>query len=222
MENQKLYQVFYNELLKQIKSGELKNGQRLPTERDLCTLYGISRTTVREALKNLEMEGHLIRRQGSGTFVKIKPIEQHMKKLFTLRERFIEQGIKHYIKILNFKERESPEHIAKELNIGIGETIIELIRLFYAADVPYTIEYTYLPKKLVPEITEDMIVNDGLYCTLENLGKKPTGAVETIRTSIINKEQMKYLKLHKNEIAIETSRVTKSEDTIIEYTKNII
>jgi multiple sugar transport system substrate-binding protein len=54
---------------KKIESGELEPGKRIPTEQELCDRYGISRTPVRQALKELVYEGLLVRRRGLGTFV---------------------------------------------------------------------------------------------------------------------------------------------------------
>ena len=57
------------ELRDAIEGGNYGHGQRLPAERDLATHYGASRATVREALRQLETEGLVIRKVGSGTFV---------------------------------------------------------------------------------------------------------------------------------------------------------
>ena len=54
---------------KKIESGEFGSGERIPTEQELCNRYGISRTPVRQALKELVYEGLLVRRRGRGTFV---------------------------------------------------------------------------------------------------------------------------------------------------------
>ncbi len=62
------------EIVEQIKEliakGELKPGQNIPSERDLATLLGVSRPSVREAITVLEAMGYLESRQGGGTYVR--------------------------------------------------------------------------------------------------------------------------------------------------------
>src|ERR1043165_1521627 len=54
----------------------LSPGSPIQTERELCALYGVSRTTVRQALQELVHEGHLYRRQGRGNVVAApKPVQ---------------------------------------------------------------------------------------------------------------------------------------------------
>jgi GntR family transcriptional regulator len=56
-------------VLDAIEGGRWRPGDRLPSETDLCRRFDISRTTVRQALSMLELEGALRREQGRGTFV---------------------------------------------------------------------------------------------------------------------------------------------------------
>lgn len=218
-----MHQQFYNIILGKIKSGEWKNGEKIPAERTLCDKYNISRTTVREALRHLEMEGYVIRRQGSGSYVSIKPIQKNLVKLYTLREMFDEQGIKHDVILISFDIGPcDDEEVGRRLNMNADEEIIRITRVFLAADVPYTIEYTYLPKAIFPDITKEMIAEHGLYNTLERYGHKPTSAEETIQAVKVTAMQRQLLRLPTNILAIEIKRVTYSGNKIIEYTKNII
>ncbi len=57
-------------ILEQIRVGELAPGERIPSERELCRIYGVSRTTARNALVDLENRGVVTRATGSGTFVR--------------------------------------------------------------------------------------------------------------------------------------------------------
>ncbi|MGV3616535.1 MAG: GntR family transcriptional regulator [Fimbriimonas sp.] len=66
-------QLLRNALLDSLQDGTLKVGDRLPSEPELITKYGVSRATVREAIISLEQEGWLRRLQGKGTFVSERP-----------------------------------------------------------------------------------------------------------------------------------------------------
>lgn len=72
------------QLKDRIISGEYKSGDQLPPEGALCELFGVSRITVREALKKLNMMGLVEIKQGKGTFVKTVDLGLFMKPLFQL------------------------------------------------------------------------------------------------------------------------------------------
>ncbi len=60
-----------NDILHRIRAGSLMEGQQLPPERLLAAELGVARNTLRRALSHLEQEGHLVRRVGAGTFVRV-------------------------------------------------------------------------------------------------------------------------------------------------------
>lgn len=70
---QKVVDVLYGQLLKSIVDGEFKAGERFATEEALCLRFGTSRPTVREALARLRVDGLIVSRQGSGTYVTHTP-----------------------------------------------------------------------------------------------------------------------------------------------------
>ena len=68
----KLYIQIYNQVLSEIQSGAFKIGDKLPTERELCEQFNVSRAPIRQALSALEMNGYIYSRQGEGVYVKSK------------------------------------------------------------------------------------------------------------------------------------------------------
>jgi DNA-binding FadR family transcriptional regulator len=66
----KLYIQIYNQVLSQIQSGTFKIGDKLPTERELCEQFNVSRAPIRQALSALELNGYIYSRQGEGVYVK--------------------------------------------------------------------------------------------------------------------------------------------------------
>ena len=73
---ERLGDLLYGQILEQILSGTLKEGDKLPSENDICRASQVSRPTVREALLRLHADGLVITRQGSGTFVRHRPPER--------------------------------------------------------------------------------------------------------------------------------------------------
>jgi GntR family transcriptional repressor for pyruvate dehydrogenase complex len=63
-------EIIINEIIQHIKSGELKPGNKLPTERDMSQMFGVGRSSIREAIKGLVLSGYLESSQGKGTFIK--------------------------------------------------------------------------------------------------------------------------------------------------------
>jgi GntR family transcriptional repressor for pyruvate dehydrogenase complex len=72
---ERLGDQLYGQILEQIVSGVLKEGDRLPSENQICQSFEVSRPVVREALMRLQADGLVISRQGSGTFVQKRPPE---------------------------------------------------------------------------------------------------------------------------------------------------
>ncbi|MFD1851857.1 FadR/GntR family transcriptional regulator [Oceanobacillus bengalensis] len=67
--NKKLYIQIYTQILDEIERGSFKIGDKLPTERELCEQFGVSRAPVRQALSALELNGYIFSRQGEGVYV---------------------------------------------------------------------------------------------------------------------------------------------------------
>ncbi len=73
---QTLADQLYGQILEQIVSNVLTQGQRLPSENRLATAFGVSRPVVREALRKLQEDGLVEARRGVGTFVRRRPSEK--------------------------------------------------------------------------------------------------------------------------------------------------
>ena len=75
-QRERLGDQLYGQILKQIISGTLKEGDKLPSENQICRAFTVSRPTVREALMRLHADGLVTTRQGSGTFVRKRPSDK--------------------------------------------------------------------------------------------------------------------------------------------------
>ncbi len=214
----KLYDVFYQNIL----GGVWSRGARIPPERQLCSLYSVSRITVRETLRKLEQRGLITRVQGKGTFVHINPVEQKMTKLYTLREQFVESGIRHHVSILEFSIIPADMNLCEKLSIPENDKVIKILRLFFAADTPYTLEDTYLPCASFSDLSEEMVEKNGLYNSFSEKGIIVERAIERLKPISVDKSQSQFLQVSTNDVAMKIERTSFWRENIIEYTESIV
>ncbi|MGE7637323.1 FadR/GntR family transcriptional regulator [Peribacillus frigoritolerans] len=79
----KVYEVIFNQIKESFISGELKPGDKLPPERELSNLFKVSRTSIREALRVLEINGVIEIRPGDGTFIRQSDVQSLIEQLST-------------------------------------------------------------------------------------------------------------------------------------------
>lgn len=121
-------------LSERIASGEWPPGHMLPTEEQLQEQYEISRTTVRQALKELEIEGQISRQRGRGTFVAQPKISHSAEPHFSLADVLLQQGVQPGWKVLYAEWTPATPEIAQRLNLEPGTPVYELHRLRLASE----------------------------------------------------------------------------------------
>ncbi len=164
-ENHIPYYIQLMEILRgKVKLKEWKVGDQLPGEQDFCEQYHISRTVVRQALRELEFEGVVTRKKGKGTFVSPPKINEGLvAKLTGFYQDMLERGRKPATKILHQQIVPAGESIAQYLNIEPGEDVIDIERLRYVDDEPIQIVTTYIPQKMCPYLATVDLTNRSLY-----------------------------------------------------------
>ena len=93
MESAPKYQLIYQHYVKKIESGELKDGERLPTEEELCLLFDASRTTVRNALKELAYRGYIVKKHSKGSFVRSGEASMSLDSLQGFTDEMTRRGL---------------------------------------------------------------------------------------------------------------------------------
>jgi len=139
---------------KDIKSGKLKPGDPIKTEMEYCEEFGISRMTVRQALKELENDGLILRERGRGSFVSHLKIEQEGLMSFTdmaKNKNMVPSTI-----VVSFDSIKI-EKVADKININPEDDIYQLVRIRNADNIPVAVERAYLPVKMVSDFnTKDL------------------------------------------------------------------
>lgn len=216
------YTQLYDILVNKIAAYEWKPHDRMPTEMELCQRYNLSRITVRDALNLLTKDGYIYKKQGKGTFVAVRRIEQKLTKFYSLREGIAAKGMTPSNKVLSYKTISAAGKVQDVLQLEAGESVYELIRCLYAEEIPYAVETTYIPVSLYPEMTLEMIQNNGLYKTMQSFNIIPERAVENLKAVPMNREDALLLGVKPYDISIQIVRTTFSQTSIIEYTTAVV
>lgn len=120
MKAQPRYQKISESLLSEIAEGRFPVGSMLPTELELCERFGVSRFTVREALRRLHDLGMLNRRRGSGTVVRcLEPQATFVQALNSMSE-MLQYPPETQIKALKSQEVTADAELAHMLRCGVG------------------------------------------------------------------------------------------------------
>ncbi|EST52496.1 GntR family transcriptional regulator [Brevibacillus panacihumi W25] len=132
-----LFLLVMDKIKSDIESGKLRPGERLPSEAELSKQLGVSRATLREALRLLEEEKIVIRRHGVGTFINSKPVfSGGIGELFSVTDAIERQGYKAGTMILKTAFEESGEEERKRLSLKQGEGVLMIERIRTADGLP--------------------------------------------------------------------------------------
>lgn len=131
-----LYRQVKEEIVGRIERGELQPHDRVPSERELCQLYGLSRTTVRQAIGEAEKEGLVYRIQGKGTFVAKPKITQGLFRITSFERSMRARGVVPRIKILKWRRLPVDIPLGKLLDLDVEAEVLELTMLGLGNEEP--------------------------------------------------------------------------------------
>lgn len=148
---------------------ELGEGGLLPTERELAARFEVSRETVRQALRELLLEGRL-RRMGRGTVVAGPKLEQPLS-LASYTEGVRRQGRRPGRGLIGLDRLSCPAALAPDLGVAAGDPVWHLERVLLADDERVGLESTYVAVERVPALDTEFEPDSSFYAYLrERLG----------------------------------------------------
>lgn len=187
-------------------------GTPVPPERTLAADLHTSRTTVRQALAELEIEGRLQRIQGKGTFVAQPKLSQALA-LTSYTEEMKAQGRVPASTILDTATIEADDELAAQLGIEPGAAVVSVERLRTADGEPMAIEHTHLPVALFPGLADSLSGTASLYVVLDTeYGVQITEAEETIETVLATPREAGFLNVDTGSPMLLISRLSIDSD----------
>lgn len=126
-------------LMRDIDMGTYAEGERLPSEPELCERFGVSRITVRRAVADLEGLGLVHRQQGRGTFVAPRREVVGTMTVGGFADKMVGDGLKTR-RIMRAEVVSADEKHAKRLDMAVGDPMFHLVRVFALDGVPLSID----------------------------------------------------------------------------------
>lgn len=151
-DNRHLYLQVIDRLKQDIEEGIYKEREKLPSEFDLAKHLGVSRATLREALRILEEENVIIRRHGVGTFVNAKPLFMSgIEQLSSVTDMIMQAGLKPGTIFLSSSTQSPTEEDIRRFSCSPGEDIVVMERVRTANGEPVVYCIDKIPEKILPE-----------------------------------------------------------------------
>jgi DNA-binding GntR family transcriptional regulator len=189
-----LADVVRRELTRLILGGEFAVGSKLPNEDRLCERFGVSRVTIREAVRGLIEDGLVVRRHGSGTYVTRRPlIRNSLDVNYSYTEHFQASGFRPGRKLVGLRTRPATDDDADALGIAPGTPLREIRRVRTADGRPAIYSVDRIPAALLVEPLDRSDYAGSLYRVLTEAGHPISHAEAILRPAVADKELARIL-----------------------------
>ena len=189
------YVIVRNYLLDLVRNG-LANGSPVPSERELCEQFEVSRMTVRQAIDTLVVDGILERHQGKGTFVAPGVV------------------------MLQAETVASDETVAEALELEAGAEVHHLRRLLTANAIPMAIEENWIPAALLPNLLRTS-PNFSVYAELTSADLAPQWGEDMIEAHAATAQEAALLSVPEGAPTLDITRRTFHEHCAIDYSRTL-
>lgn len=146
-----LFQLIKNHVVRQIQDGSLRAGDRLPSEHDLVTQFGVSRMTVNRALRELVAQGRIVRVAGVGSFVAQHKPQSTLLQIANLATEIHQRGHDYACQILVLERIAAALDVAAALSLRTGESVFHCVCVHLEDGVPVQLEDRYVNPRVAPE-----------------------------------------------------------------------
>lgn len=204
-----LYRQLKDQVRLAVETGAWSPGTPLPSERELVAAVGVSRITVRQALRELTFEGYLVSAAGRGFFVADRRRPQELDALLSFTAAMRARGVEPGSRVLELAVHPAPAVLASQFGIGAGEEVVSLRRLRLGGGVPMTLQQLWLPHRLVPGLTQVDFTVASLYEQLcGRYGLALAAAESAISARLGDDEEARLLELGAPPIGLSVDQVT--------------
>ena len=207
-----LYVQIRDSLRRQILDGSYQVHERLPSENEMMNTYGVSRITIRQALRDLHNEGLVFSAQGKGTFVSKPKAVQNVQRLEGFGEAMAAQGYEASARVLSIQQMKAPKAVAAALDLESADECVEVKRVRYLNRSPVCIDNSYFPMDIGNQMF-GLDLSGDIFPMLENLFGIPLGGADIGLDAVLaDAETRQHLNLKPGEAILRVERLTHNQD----------
>jgi GntR family transcriptional regulator len=205
-----LYHQLFVLLRNRIYAGELRAGELVSGEQELCGAFGVSRITAKRALNELANAGLVVRERGKGTrVVKRPPPPAVTSSIEGWLENISLMGLATEARVLEFGYVPASEDIAQALELASGTEVQRAVRVRILDGEPMSYLVTYVPSEIGRQYDREELNKRPLLNLLERAGVEVASARQTISASVADSQVATALSTHAGAPLIEVRRVVR-------------
>ena len=230
-ENMKLLnkdEFIANEIKYMFIEKKYKEGDKLPSERELSEIYGVQRATIREAYHILEEEGIIEIRERSGRYMGHTRIKNNLQEIKSFSDKLSDIGMEVKNKLISFEIIELDKELYKKVKLPIGTSVYKITRVRKIVreeeDFPIAIEYSYIPEVIADKLLKYDLEENSLFEILKTqYGRVPKKEDQVIEIVYANEFESKTLKVDQMTALIKKHGITYDEDgNILQYLHSVM
>ena len=220
-----LYIQIRNLLRERIRLGEWAADEPMPTEEELVAHFGVSRTTVRQAMSDLTNEGLVVRHAGRGTFARQPLMVVRMQQWHSLTTDIARRGLEPSKKTLRVEKLDARAEIAHRASELAEGDILHIKSVRYADGVPIVVLDNYFPFELCGFLTDVELdaPDNSIEHALAEHGIELARANGEISAVAATKEEAKHLDIKSGAPVVEIAMKTyNAEGRVVEYSRAVV
>lgn len=219
-----LYSQIVNIVKRNIAAGTLSPGDLLPSEAAFCRSFDVSRSTVRQAIGELEAEGLVVRRQGRGTFVAEPKMRRMTETVYSFTSEISAMGLTPSSTLIDFAVIEPTPDIVKVLELAGPEVkVYRFTRIRNVDGEPLILETSFYPQHIYPKLTRALLQTHSFYSLLYEAGIVPASAVDSYEAVVMSRREAELLHCRAGSSGFFAQRRTRSESGMVyEFTQSLI
>lgn len=215
-----LWEQVLADLRSRLEAGEFDD--RFPTDRELVSRYGVSRHTVRQAVRSLQDAGVVVRHRGVGSYRATTAFEQPLGTLYSLF-RSIESGGAEQTSVVLQQGIGHDEQAATRLDLTASEELFHLERIRLADGEPLALDRVWLPLRIARPLLDTHFARTSVYDELAaTKGIRPEQGFERIRPVVPDPGVAVQLDLDPGSAAFEIERTTEWNGRPLEWRVTVI